>query len=88
MVLAYTDCLVCEGGRVPDALFGALQTELGDEALLELTYITSLYVQHAIMSRALRTEYDDRDEPIVEIAAPEGAEARDIGADISGGDIR
>ena len=27
---------------------------------------------HAVMSRALRLEYDDVDERIVEIAAPEG----------------
>jgi hypothetical protein len=35
------------------------------------------------MSRALRTEFDDRPEPIVEVAAPEGSEARDVGSDIS-----
>jgi hypothetical protein len=35
------------------------------------------------MCRALRLEYDDRDEPIVEIPAPEGFSARDIGRDIS-----
>ncbi len=27
------------------------------------------------MSRALRTEFDDRDEPIVEVPGPEGASA-------------
>jgi hypothetical protein len=48
--------------------------------VLELTYITALYLQHAVMSRALRTEFDDRDEPIVEVAAPDGA---DVGLDIS-----
>jgi len=85
LVLGYTDALVYDRGRVPDALFDALRAELGDEALLELTYITTLYLQHAVMSRALRTEFDDRDDPIVEIAAPEGQEARDIGRDISGG---
>jgi len=84
LVLGYTDCLVYDRGRVPDPLFEALKAELGDEAMLELTYITTLYLQHAVMSRALRTEFDDRPEVIVEIAAPEGAEARDIGADISG----
>jgi alkylhydroperoxidase family enzyme len=84
-VLAYADCLALDRGRVPDQLFDALHAELGDAQVLELTYITSLYVMHAIMSRALRTEFDDRPEPVVEVAAPEGAEARDIGADISGG---
>ena len=40
---------------------------LSDEEILELTYITALYDMHAVMSRALRTEFDDRDEPIVEV---------------------
>jgi alkylhydroperoxidase family enzyme len=83
-VLAYTDCLVLDRGRVPDALFEGLRHHLSDEAVLELTYITTLYLQHAVMSRALRTEFDDRDDPVVEVVAPEGYEARDIGRDISG----
>jgi alkylhydroperoxidase family enzyme len=66
LVLAYTDCLVYDRGRVPDGLFEAMRSELDDEEILELTYIASLYVQHAVMSRALRTESDDRDEPVVE----------------------
>ncbi len=75
LVLAYTDCLVYEHGRVPDDLFAALQARLSDEEILELTYITSLYFQHAVMSRALRTEFDDRDDPVVEVPGPEGASA-------------
>jgi len=71
-VLAYTDALVLEGGRVSDAVFAVLQQSLSDEEILELTYITALYEMHAVMSRALRLEYDDVDERIVEIAAPEG----------------
>ena len=69
-VLAYTDALVYDGGRVADGVFDALQAELSDEEILELTYITSLYDMHAVMSRALRTEFDDRHDPIVEIPAP------------------
>ena len=85
-VLAYTDALVYDGGRVPDALFDTLRTHLSDEEVLELTYITCMYEMHATMSRALRTEFDDRPEPIVEVEAPEGFDsARDIGLDISGG---
>lgn len=72
-VLAYTDALVLEGGRVPDAVFDALKVALSDEEILELTYITTLYEMHAVMSRALRLEYDDVDERIVEIAAPTGS---------------
>jgi alkylhydroperoxidase family enzyme len=69
-VLAYTDALVLVGGRVPDAVFAALQTALSDEEILELTYITAMYEMHAVMSRALRLEYDDVDDPVVEVAAP------------------
>lgn len=67
MVLAYTDCLVYDRGRVPDALFEGLREHLSDVELLELTYITGLYMMHAVMSRALRTEFDDVDERIVEL---------------------
>ena len=76
LVLAYTDCLVYDYGRVPDAVFDALKQHRSDVELLELTYITSLYLQHAVMSRALRTEFDDIDERVVEIAAPEGGDAQ------------
>ena len=84
LVLGYTDCLALDRGRVPDGLFDALRAQLGDEQVLELTYIASLYLMHAVMSRALHTEFDDRDDPIVEVAGPEGAAARDLGRDISG----
>jgi alkylhydroperoxidase family enzyme len=76
--LNYTDCLVLAGGRVPDATFAELKSALTDEEILELTYITCLYDMHAVMSRALRTEYDDRDDPIVEVAAPDDFKARDF----------
>ena len=72
LVLAYTDCLVYDHGRVPDGLFDALQAHLSDEEILELTYIAALYLQHAVMSRALRTEFDDRPEPVVEVSGPTG----------------
>jgi alkylhydroperoxidase family enzyme len=69
-VLAYTDALAFDGGRVPDGVFEALRNELDDVEILELTYITCLYDMHGVMSRALRTEFDDRDEPMVEVPAP------------------
>jgi alkylhydroperoxidase family enzyme len=81
LVLAFTDCLVFDRGRVPDQLFAAIHDELGDQATLELTYITSLYLQHAVMSRALRTEWDDVDERIVEVVDPEKDAA--VGLDIA-----
>ena len=69
-ILAFTDCLAAQGGRVPNGLFAALQAHLGDEEILELTYVTTLYVQHAIMAKALRLEFDDRPDQIVEIDPP------------------
>jgi len=72
-VLAYTDCLVLEGGRVPDGVFAALRAELSDVEILELTYITCTYDMHATMSRALRLEYDDADDPVQEVPAPASA---------------
>ena len=70
-VLAYTDCLVLQGGRVPDGVFDALRAELSDVEILEFTYITCTYDMHATMSRALRLEYDDVDDPITEVPGPE-----------------
>lgn len=72
-VLAYTDCLVLEGGRVPDAVFDALRDELSEVEILELTYIVSTYDMHATMSKALRLEYDDVDDRIVEVPGPDGS---------------
>ena len=40
--------------------------------------VTLTYEMHAVMSRALRLEYDDVDERIVEIAAPEGGANDDV----------
>ncbi len=77
-VLAYADCLVLQGGRTPDGVFNALKSFLSDEEILELTYITALYDMHAVMTKALRLEWDDRDDPIVEIAAPENFSGRDF----------
>ncbi len=77
-VLAYVDELVLQNGRVQDATFERLRAQLGEEEILELTYVTALYEMHAIMSRALRLEYDDVPERIVEVAAPSGARGLDF----------
>lgn len=71
-VLAYTDALVLERGRVPEGIFDILKAHLSDEEILEFTYITCTYMMHAIMSRALKLEYDDVEDRIVEIPAPDG----------------
>jgi len=76
-VLAYTDALVLERGRVPNGVFEKLKAELSDEEILELTYITCTYMMHAVMSRALRLEYDDVEDRIVEVPAPKG-DAQDV----------
>jgi alkylhydroperoxidase family enzyme len=83
-VLAYTDALVLSGGRVPDGVFAVLQQHLSDREILQLTYITCMYDMHATMARALRLEFDDRPEPVVEVAAPEGYGSRDISDDLAG----
>ena len=61
---------------MPEGLFDKLREHLSDEEILELTYITTLYLMHAVMSKALRTEYDDVEERMVEVAPPEGG--RDV----------
>lgn len=76
-VLAYTDELVLSGGRVNDGVFDELKKHLSDAAILEFTYVTSMYDMHATISRALRLEYDDVDERVVEIEAPAG-ESQDV----------
>jgi alkylhydroperoxidase family enzyme len=77
-VLAYADCLAGAGGRTPRAIIDKLKTFWSDEQILEFTYITCLYDMHAVMSRALRVEWDDREDPIVEVAAPESFSAADF----------
>lgn len=82
-VLAYTDGLVLDGGRVHDEVFAVLKRHLTDEHIFELTYVTCLYEMHATMVRALRLEFDDRPDPIVEVPAPEGYGTRDIADELT-----
>ncbi|MGZ5185617.1 MAG: carboxymuconolactone decarboxylase family protein [Caldimonas sp.] len=76
-VLAYTDAVVYDLGRVPDGVFSALKSHLSDEDIVELTYHIGGYMQHATFCRALRLEYDDVPERIVEVPVPAG---KDLGA--------
>ena len=78
IVLAYADRLVTHRGRVPDALFAQIKDILSEVEILELTYTTCLYDMHAVMTKALRLEFDDRDDPVVEVAAPESFSATDF----------
>jgi alkylhydroperoxidase family enzyme len=71
-VLAYTDCLAGSHGRTPEAVMEALKGELPEEAIVELTYIVCMYIGFATTSRALRLEFDDKDDPVSEVPLPEG----------------
>ncbi len=53
-------------------MFDVLKRHLSDEEILEFTYTVGMYDMHAVISKALRLEYDDVDERIVEVAAPSG----------------
>ncbi|EME20445.1 carboxymuconolactone decarboxylase family protein [Rhodococcus triatomae] len=83
-VLAYTDGLVHDGGRVPDEVFEVLRANLSDREVMELTYITCMYDMHATICRALKLEFDDRPEPVEEVRIPEGVEVADLSADLAG----
>jgi alkylhydroperoxidase family enzyme len=83
-VLAYTDGLVHDGGRVPDEVFEVLRAHLSDREVMELTYITCMYDMHATICRALKLEFDDRPEPVEEVRVPEGVEVADLSADLAG----
>ena len=74
-VLGYTDALALDHGRVSDELFAVLSEELSDEQILELTYITGMYLMHGVIARALRLEFDDRAEPVVPVDPPEDFDA-------------
>lgn len=76
-VLAYVDGLVLEDGRVHDKVFEALRAALSDEHILMLTYFVGLYDLHATSTKALRLEYDDVADRIVEIPAPDAPRVQD-----------
>ena len=66
-VLAYTDGLALDRGRIHDEVFDTLRRHLSDREIVELTYVVSLYIMHAMMTTALRLEFDDVPERIVEV---------------------
>jgi hypothetical protein len=83
VLLAYTDALVGDMGRCDDQLFDALHRHFTDEQILEFTYITLMYSMHAVISVALHLEFDERPDPIVEVAAPEDYVPENLGRTIS-----
>lgn len=76
-VLAWADALILQGGRASDELFAALHKHLSDEDILELTYHVMGYNLHAVCCKALRLEFDDVDERIVEVPVPGDGEPAD-----------
>ena len=70
LVLAYTDALVLQNGRVSGAVVDGLKGAFGDEGVLILGYAVLTYSLHAASCRALRLEYDDIEERVVEVPAP------------------
>lgn len=77
-VLAYVDCLVEQRGRVPDQVFEALRAHLSEVEIIELTYVTCCYDGYSVLTRALRLELDDRDDPVVEVAATTSYQGTDF----------
>ena len=73
-VLAYTNAVVGGRGRVPDAIFEELKKHMIDEDIMELTYHITGYIMHATFMRALRLEFDDVPERVVEVPVPEGTD--------------
>ena len=76
-VLAYADGLALENGRVHDKVFEALRAHLSDEHILMLTYFLGMYSLHATSTKALKLEFDDVPERIVEIPAPDSPRVQD-----------
>lgn len=71
-VLAYTDALALSQGRLSDDVFAVLHENMSEVAILEFSYIIGSYVMHATTSRALRLEFDDVDDRMVEVPDPQG----------------
>ena len=70
VVLACADCLALEHGRIPDGLFAEVRKYFDEEQVIELIYITSMFMMNAGMIRALRLEHDDYDDPVREMPSP------------------
>jgi alkylhydroperoxidase family enzyme len=69
-LLAYCDAYALQHGRIHDKVFAAMMEHFGQEQTLQLTYFINLYVLHSQTGRALRMEYDNVPERVVEIPAP------------------
>jgi len=70
-VLAFADEVAGQRGRVQDDTFARLKQHLSDEGIVRLTMCILTWGAHGQFCRALRLEYDDVPERLVEIPAPE-----------------
>jgi hypothetical protein len=70
------------GARQPVRVLAALQADAGAGHVGGTDPVHSALADGRL--RALRLEFDDRPEPVVEVAAPEGYGNRDISADLAG----
>jgi alkylhydroperoxidase family enzyme len=76
-LLAYVDAQMLENGRVHDKVFEALKAHFSEEEILMLTFFINMYSLHAVSGKALRLEYDDVPERVVEIPAPSTQKVQD-----------
>jgi alkylhydroperoxidase family enzyme len=76
-VLAYVDGLILQGGRVHDAVFEVLKQTLDDRKILILHFLVSMYAMHSATCRALKLEYDNVPDRIVEIPVPDKGGVQD-----------
>jgi len=76
-LLAFVDGQILEGGRVHDRVMAAMKVHYSEEEILVLAYLTNMYNLHAITTKALRMEYDDVPERVVEIPVPETQKVQD-----------
>ncbi len=77
-VLAYVDYLITQRGRVPDGVFSKLKSYLSDVEIIELTYVTCCYDGYSVLTRAFRLDFDDRDDPVFEVPAPDTYDGGDF----------
>jgi alkylhydroperoxidase family enzyme len=68
LVLAYADDLALNGGRVPDERMMMLRENFTDEQIVELTHVIALWEMHSTILKALKLEFDDRPDPVTEVA--------------------
>lgn len=75
-VLGFTDAVATTNGRMRDELFDELKKTLSPQQIVDLVWCTNLYIGLSKITRILRVEFDDRADPIEEVAARPGFKPR------------